>query len=223
MTSWAADDKYIEFDCKTFLSSPGNGKKIAAFTRKEMIFVQGDLADAVFHIRRGMVGLNVVSETGKEAMIGILNEGDFFGESCLARQPLRQCSATAMTDCSVMRIEKNVVAEALHNEPEFAVMFVDYLLSRNLRYEADLVDQLFNSSEKRLARILLLLARLDKESGIAAVIPMVSHETLASMVGTTRSRVGFFLKKFRTLGFVTYDERNRLQINSSLVHLVLNG
>ena len=221
MTSGAAD-KRIQFDCKTFLANPGSGRKIAVFTRKQPIFAQGDPADAVFYIQRGTVRLNVVSRTGKEATIGILNEGDFFGESCLAGQPLRLCSANAMTDCSVMRIEKQIMAEALHREPEFAVMFMAYLLTRNLRYEADLVDQLFNSSEKRLARVLLLLAHFGKEGERATVIPMLSQETLASMVGTTRSRIGFFLKKFRALGFVTYDGRNRLQVQSSLVKLILH-
>jgi CRP/FNR family transcriptional regulator, cyclic AMP receptor protein len=212
----------IEFDCTAFLASPGSGRKLVAFTRKQSIFLQGDPADAVFHIKRGTVGLNVVSRAGKQATIGILKAGDFFGESCLTEQPLRLCSATVMTDCLVMRMEKNVVAELLHREPGFAVMFIAHLLARSLRYEADLADQLFNSSEKRLARILLLLAHFDKEAELATVTPMMSHETLANMVGTTRSRVGFFLKKFKALGFVTYDGQNRLQVHSSLVNLVLN-
>jgi CRP/FNR family transcriptional regulator, cyclic AMP receptor protein len=220
MTSGSADNKRIQFDCKAFLANPGSGRRIAAFTRKQTIFAQGDPADAVFYIQRGTVKLNVVSKSGKEATIGILNAGDFFGESCLTGLPLRLSSAIVMTDCSVMRIAKQVMAEALHREAEFADMFLAYLLTRNLRYEADLVDQLFNSSEKRLARILLLLAHSGKKG--ESVIPKLSQETLASMVGTTRSRVGFFLKKFRTLGFVTYDDRNRLQVHSSLVNLVLH-
>jgi len=164
-----------------------------------------------------------VSSAGKEATIGILNEGDFFGESCLTQQPLRLCSAIAMTDCLLMRIDKRVMDEALHEEPEFAVMFVAFLLSRNLRYEADLADQLFNSSEKRLARILILLSRSGKEGELATVIPMLSQEVLASMVGTLRSRVGFFLKKFRAMGLVTFVGRNRLQVRTSLINMVLNN
>jgi len=222
MTSAVADHNRIQFDCRAFLANPGSGRKISAFTRKQTIFAQGSPADAVFYIQRGTVRLNVVSSTGKEATIGILNHGDFFGESCLAGQPLRLCSATAMTNCSVMRIEKKLMAEAIHREPEFAVMFVDYLLIRNLRHEADLLDQLLNSSEKRLARVLLLLAHAGNEGERPTVIRIPSQETLASMVGTTRSRVGFFLKKFQALGFVTYDGRHRLQIQSSLVKLVVH-
>ncbi len=223
MTSRAADNRRIQFNCIAFLAHPGNGKKIEAFNRKQTIFPQGDPADAVFYIHRGAVRLSVVSSAGKEATIGILNEGDFFGESCLTQQPLRLCSAIAMTECLLMRIDKGVMDEALQEEPEFAVMFVAFLLSRNLRYEADLADQLFNSSEKRLARILILLSHSGKDGELATVIPMLSQEMLASMVGTTRSRVGFFLKKFRAMGFVTYVGRNRLQVRTSLINMVLNN
>jgi CRP-like cAMP-binding protein len=163
-----------------------------------------------------------VSESGKEATIGILNEGDFFGEGCLKGQPLRTSSATAMTDCSVMRIEKKSMIEVLHQEHAFSDMFVGYLLTRNIRYEEDLVDQLFNSSEKRLARMLLLLAQFGKESAPETVIPKISQETLAEMVGTTRSRVSFFMNRFRKLGFINYDAASGLQVHSSLLNVVLH-
>jgi CRP/FNR family transcriptional regulator, cyclic AMP receptor protein len=172
---------------------------------KKRIFAQGESSDAVFYIQKGKVKLTVVSKSGKEATIGILNEGDFFGEGCLAGQPLRRCSATAMTDCSVMEIDKKYMLEVLHREHAFSDMFVAYLLTRNLRYEEDLVDQLFNSSEKRLARILLLLAHFGKDGKPEVVIPKISQETLAEMVGTTRPRINFFMNKFRKLGFVRYD------------------
>jgi CRP/FNR family cyclic AMP-dependent transcriptional regulator len=163
-----------------------------------------------------------VSEIGKEATIGILNEGDFFGEGCLTGQPLRLSSATAMTDCSVMRISKKAMVEVLHREHAFSDMFVADLLARNIRYEEDLVDQLFNSSEKRLARILLLLAHFGKESKLETVIPKMSQETLAEMVGTTRSRVSFFMNRFRKLGFIDYDGGSGLQVHSSLLDIVLH-
>ena len=218
----AAGRKRNKFDPKTFLSTTGDGRKIAAFASKQTIFTQGDPADAVFYIKHGKVKLNVVSKVGKEATIGILNERDFFGEVCLTGQPLRLSSATAMTDCFVMRIEKQSMAEVLHREREFADMFMAYLLARNLRYQSDLVDQLFNSSEKRLARILLLLATSGKEGQPEAAIPKISQESLAEMVGTTRSRVSFFMNKFRALGFVAYDGRNQLQLRSSLLNNVLH-
>ena len=163
-----------------------------------------------------------MSQIGEEATIGILNEGDFFGEGCLTGQPLRMCSATAMTDCSVMRIDKKSMMEVLHREHAFSDMFVAYLLTRNIRYEEDLVDQLFNSSEKRLARILLLLAHFGKEGKPETVIPKMSQETLAEMIGTTRSRVSFFMNRFRKLGFVEYDAGDDLQVHSSLLNIVLH-
>ena len=193
-----------KFDPKTFLSTIDGGRKITAFLKKQAIFVQGDSSDSVFYIQKGKVRLTVVSQIGKEATIGILNEGDFFGEGCLTGQPRRLCCATAMTDCSVMRIDKKSMMDVLHREPAFSDMFVAYLLTRNIRYEEDLVDQLFNSSEKRLARILLLLAHFGKEGVPEAVIPNISQETLAEMVGTTRSRVSFFMNRFRKLGFIDY-------------------
>ena len=217
-----AAKKLGKFDTKTFLSTINGSRTIAAFPKKQTIFVQGDSSDAVFYIQKGKVKLTVVSKTGKEATIGILNEGDFFGEGCLTGQPLRLCSATAVTDCSVMRIEKKSMMEVLHREHEFSDMFVAYLLARNIRYEEDLVDQLFNSSEKRLARILLLLAHFGKDGKPESVIPKISQETLAEMVGTTRPRISFFMNRFRKLGFIDYDAGDDLQVHSSLLNVVLH-
>jgi CRP/FNR family cyclic AMP-dependent transcriptional regulator len=222
MSPRAAAEKLIKFDSKTFLSTINGGRKISAFAKKQTIFVQGDLSDAVFYIQKGKVKLTVVSQIGKEATIGILNEGDFFGEGCLAGQPLRLYSATAMTDSTVMKIDKKSMVEVLHREHAFSDMFVAYLLTRNIRYEEDLVDQLFNSSEKRLARILLLLAHFGKEGKSETVIPKISQESLAEMVGTTRSRVSFFMNRFRKLGFVEYDGGSGLQVHSSLLNIVLH-
>jgi CRP-like cAMP-binding protein len=216
-----AAKKLSKFDPKTFLSTIDGGRKIAAFPKKQTIFAQGDSADAVFYVQKGKVKLAVVSKIGKEATIGILNEGDFFGEGCLTGQPLRLCSATAMTDCSVMKIDKKTMIEVLHREHAFSAVFVAYLLARNIRYEEDLVDQLFNSSEKRLARILLLLAHFGKEGKPEIVIPKMSQESLAEMVGTTRSRVSFFMNRFREMGFVDYDGEG-LQVHSSLLNIVLH-
>ena len=212
--------KLSKFDSQTFLSTIDRGRKIEAVAKKQTIFVQGDPSDAVFHIQKGKVKLSVVSQTGKEATIAILNEGEFFGESCLTGQPLRLSSATAMTDCSVMRIEKKAMMEVLHREHSFSDMFVAYLLTRNIRYEEDLVDQLFNSSEKRLARVLLLLAHFGKEGKPEVAIPKISQETLAEMVGTTRSRVSYFMNRFRKLGFIRYN--GELEVHSSLLNIVLH-
>jgi CRP/FNR family transcriptional regulator, cyclic AMP receptor protein len=176
----------------------------------------------VFYIQQGKVKLTVAAANGKEATIGILNEGDFFGEGCLTGQPLRLCAATAMADCSVMKIEMQAMVEVLHREQTFSDLFVKYLLARNIRYEEDLVEQLFNSSEKRLARILLLLAHFGKEGKPETVIPKMSQESLAEMVGTTRSRVSFFLNRFRRLGFIDYQARDELQVHSSLLSVVLH-
>ena len=221
MTPVATAKKIRTFDTKTFLSTIDGGRKIAAFPKKQTIFVQGDSSDAVFYIQKGKVRLTVVSQNGKEATIGILNEGDFFGEGCLAGQTLRLFSATAMTDCSVMRIDKKSMIEVLHREHAFSDMFVAYLLTRNIRYEEDLVDQLFNSSEKRLARMLLLLAHFGKEGKAEVLVPKISQESLAEMVGTTRSRVSFFMNRFRTLGFIDYNSEG-LQVHSSLLNVVLH-
>jgi CRP/FNR family transcriptional regulator, cyclic AMP receptor protein len=215
--------KLNEFDPQTFLSTMDGGRKIAAVPKKQTIFVQGDPSDCVFYIQNGKIKLTVVSKSGKEATIGILNEGDFFGEGCLRGQLLRMCSATAMTDCSVMRIEKKSMMEVLHREHAFSDMFVAYLLARNIRYEEDLVDQLFNSSEKRLARILLLLAHFGKEGVHETPIPNISQETLAEMIGTTRSRVSFFMNRFREMGFIDYHAGDALQVHSSLLNIVLHG
>ena len=221
MTPVAPAKKRDKFDSKKFLSTIDGGRKIVVFPKKHTIFVQGDSSDAVFYIQTGKVRLTVVSKSGNEATIGILQEGDFFGEGCLTGQPLRMSSATAMTDCSVMRIEKKCMIEVLHREHEFSDLFVAYLLTRNTRYEEDLVDQLFNSSEKRLARMLLLLAQFGKEGAPETVIPNVSQEMLAEMVGTTRSRVSFFMNRFRKLGFVDYGESG-LRVHSSLLNVVLH-
>src|SRR5678815_3695784 len=222
MTPISAAKKLGKFDPKTFLSTIDGGRKVATFAEKKMIFAQGDSSDAVFYIQKGKVKLSVVSESGREATIGILNEGSFFGESCLTGQPLRLCSATAMTDCTVMRIKKKSMMEVLHREHAFSDMFVAYLLTRNIRYEEDLVDQLFNSSEKRLARILLLLAHFGKEGVPETLIANISQETLAEMIGTTRSRVSFFMNRFRKLGFIDYHGGKDLQVHGSLLNVVLH-
>lgn len=208
------------FDVKKFLANIGEGRKLVRVRKKRIIYAQGARCDAVFYIQKGKVRLTVVSKSGKEATIAILNPGDFFGEGGLAGQSLRMGSAEAMEDCELMRIEKEVMLVALHRENKLSDMFVAYLLGRNIRYEADLVDQLFNSSEKRLARILLLLAHFGKEGKPERVIPRISQETLAEMVGTTRSRVNFFMNRFRKLGFIHYN--GELEIHSSLLNVVLH-
>ena len=215
-----AAKKKREFNPNTFLATIGDGRKTVAVPKKQMIFAQGDAADAVFYIQKGKVRLTVVSKTGKEATIGIVNEGNFFGEGSLAGQLLRMGSAAAMTDCELLRVDKKAMMEALHRERAFSDMFVAYLLARNIRYEEDLVDQLFNSSEKRLARVLLLLAHFGKEGIPETVVPKISQETLAEMVGTTRSRVSFFMNRFRKLGFIHYN--GGLQVHSSLLNVVLH-
>jgi len=210
-----------DFNPKTFLATIGEGRKVVAFSKKQTIFAQGDPADAVFYIQEGKVRLTVVSKIGKEATLGILNEGQFFGEGSLAGQALRMGSATTMTECELLRIDKKAMMLALHREHKFSDLFVSYLLARNIRYEEDLVDQLFNSSEKRLARLLLLLAHFGKEGVPESVIPKISQETLADMIGTTRSRVSFFMNRFRKLGFLDYGEKG-LRVHSSLLNVVLH-
>jgi CRP/FNR family transcriptional regulator, cyclic AMP receptor protein len=222
MTPTVAAEKVRKFDPQAFLSTINGGRKIEDFPKKQTIFAQGDSSDAVFYIREGKVKLTVVSKTGKEATIGILNKGDFFGEGCLTGQPRRLCSATAMTDCSLMKIDKKSMMKVLHEEHTFSDMFVAYLLTRNIQYQEDLVDQLFNSSEKRLARILLLLAHFGKEGSQEVAVPKLSQETLAEMVGTTRSRVSFFMNRFRKLGFIDYQAGDELQVHSSLLGVVLH-
>ncbi len=220
MTPKVMAKKRREFDPHAFLATIGEGRKSVLFKKKQRIFAQGDTADAVFYIQTGKVRLTVVSKTGQEATIGILGDRDFFGEGSLAGQALRIDSATAMTDCSVLRVDKKAMIETLHREHEFSDLFVAYLLARNVRYEEDLVDQLFNSSEKRLARILLLLAHFGKEGKPEPVVPKISQETLAEMIGTTRSRVSFFMNRFRKLGFIHYN--GGLQVHSSLLNVVLH-
>ncbi len=212
--------KNRKFDPHAFLATIGEGRKSLLFQNRQGVFAQGDTADAVFYVQTGKIKLTVVSKTGKEATIGILGEGNFFGEGSLAGQSLRMGSATAMTDCAILRIDKKAMMEALHREHEFSDLFVAYLLSRNIRYEEDLVDQLFNSSEKRLARILLLLAHFGKEGIPETVVPKISQEMLAEMIGTTRSRVSFFMNRFRELGFIHYN--GGLQVHSSLLNVVLH-
>jgi CRP/FNR family transcriptional regulator, cyclic AMP receptor protein len=220
----AVPKKSRDFDPNTFLATIGEGRKNLAVSKKQVIFAQGDAADAVFYIQKGRVKLTVVSKIGREATIGILGEENFFGEGALAGQGLRMGSAAAMTDCEVLRIEKKAMMAALHREHAFSDMFVGYLLARNIRYEEDLVDQLFNSSEKRLARVLLLLAHFGKEGVPEAVVPKISQETLAEMVGTTRSRVSFFMNRFRKMGFIHYAGglEGGLQVHSSLLNVVLH-
>jgi len=219
-----ANKKNHGFDPDTFLATIGQGRKSLTVAKKQGIFTQGEPADAVFYIQKGKVRLTVVSKVGKEATIGILTEGSFFGEGSLAGQTLRMGSAEAMTDCQLLRIEKKAMMEALHREHAFSDVFVAYLLARNIRYEEDLVDQLFNSSEKRLARVLLMLAHFGKEGVPETVVPKISQETLAEMVGTTRSRVSFFMNRFRKLGFIHYAGgiEGGLQVHSSLLNVVLH-
>ena len=212
--------KKRDFDSKAFLATIGEGRRVVAVPKKRTIFTQGEAADAVYYIQTGQVRLTVVSQNGKEATVGILNVGDFFGEGALAGQPRRMGSASAMTDCNLLRIEKTAMMRALHHQHAFSDLFVAYLLSRNIRYEADLVDQLFNSSEKRLARILLLLAHFGKDGVAHGVVPVISQETLAEMIGTTRSRVSFFMNRFRKLGFIHYN--GGLEVHSSLLNVVLH-
>jgi CRP-like cAMP-binding protein len=214
--------KLRKFDPKTFLSTIDGGRRIAVFPKKQTIFSQGDASDAVYYIQKGKVRFTVVSPNGKEATIGILSEGDFFGEGCLTGQRFRLGTATALTECSLMRIEKKAMVDVLHREHAFSDMFVAYLLTRNIRYEADLVDQLFNSSEKRLARVLLLLAHFGKDGKTEVAIPKLSQETLAEMIGTTRSRVSHFMNRFRELGFIAYHGGDDLQVHSSLLNIVLH-
>jgi CRP/FNR family transcriptional regulator, cyclic AMP receptor protein len=212
------------FDPDTFLATIGAGRKMVSVPKKQTIFAQGDGADSVFYVQKGKVRLTVVSKAGKEATIAIVGERNFFGEGSLAGQIQRMGSAEAMTDCELLRVDKKAMMDALHREHAFSDMFVAYLLARNIRYEEDLVDQLFNSSEKRLARVLLLLAHFGKEGIPETVVPKISQETLAEMVGTTRSRVSFFMNRFRKMGFIEYagGVEGALQVHSSLLNVVLH-
>ncbi len=211
------------FDPKTFLARADKGRTLVDYRKNDQVFVQGDPADSIFYIQRGKIKLTVVSQQGKEAVVAILGTGDFFGEGCLAGQPQRMASATTLSDCSIMRLEKAGVMRLLHDQPAFSELFLHHMLSRNIRIEEDLVDQLFNSSEKRLARVLLLLANFGKEGKPEPVIAQISQETLAEIVGTTRSRVSFFMNKFRKLGFIHYSGHfaDGLEVHSTLLNVVL--
>jgi CRP/FNR family transcriptional regulator, cyclic AMP receptor protein len=208
------------FDPKTFLAQAGDGKAISKYRKDQIIFSQGQVADAVFYIQQGKVKLTVVSEQGKEAVIAILGPGHFFGEGCLNGHPLRIGTTRAIDECVITRLEKATMIATIHKEPEFSDLFMSYLLTRSSRIEEDLIDQLFNSSEKRLARLLLLLANFGKEGRPEPILGKYSQETLAEMIGTTRSRVSFFMNKFRKLGFIEYN--GKLEIHNSLLNVVLH-
>jgi CRP/FNR family transcriptional regulator, cyclic AMP receptor protein len=208
------------FDPRTFLKQVGHGKSNLKCLKKQILFSQGDKADAVFYIQEGLVKLTVVSQQGKEAIIAVLEKGSFFGEGCLAGQLVCMATATVAEDSTLVRIEKAAMIRALHDEPDFSELFLAHLLARNIRVQEDLVDQLFNTSEKRLARVLLLMAHFGKEGKPEPVVPKVSQEMLAEMIGTTRSRVSFFMNKFRKLGFVYYN--GGLHVHSSLLNVVLH-
>ena len=210
-----------DLDPGKFLATTGKGRKVVTFLKKQTIFAQGDVAGSVFYIQEGKVRHTVVSEFGKEATLGILSEGEFFGDGCLAGQPLRVDSATAITDCKLLQIDKEAMMLALHSGQAFSDLFVAHLLARNIRYQENLVDRLFDSSEKRLARVLLLHAHFGKEGAPETVIHNVSQETLANMACTTRLRVRFFMNRFRKSGFLAYS-RSGLQIHSSFLNVVLH-
>jgi CRP-like cAMP-binding protein len=215
----------LPFDPHIFLTKVGKegskeGRTLVNYQKNQKVFSQGDPANAIFYIQNGKVKLTVVSQQGKEAVVGILGTGDFFGEGCLADQPLRMTTVTAMSQCAIVRLEKRATIRVLHEEPAFAELFLTYVLSRNMRLEEDLVDQLFNSSEKRLARVLLRLANFGKEGKPEPVIPKISQETLAEMIGTTRARVSFFMNKFRKLGLIDYN--GELQVRRSLLSIILH-
>jgi len=213
-------NRNLPFSPKTLLVKVGEGGSVTSFRRKQVIFSQGDPADAVFYVQKGRLKLTVVSKQGKEAVVALLGPAEFFGEGCLAGQPVRMSTATADEDTTVLRLPKKAMIRLLHGDPKFSGLFTAHLLSRNVRFEEDLVDQLFNSSEKRLARILLLLAHFGKEGKQEPVIPKISQETLAGMVGTTRSRVSHFMNKFRKLGFLDYN--GGMSVHSSLLNVVLH-
>jgi CRP/FNR family transcriptional regulator, cyclic AMP receptor protein len=215
-------NKKLNFNPRVFLSTIGEGREMMPFEKKGTIFAQGDPTDGMFFIQEGKVQLSVVSEAGKEATLGILSEGDFFGEGGLAGQLVRMSSAIALTDCIVLHVDKKAMLLAMGREPKLSALFVKYLLRRNIRYQDDLVDQLFNSSEKRLARVLLLMAQFGKEGVSEMSVPRLSQETLAEMVGTTRSRVSFFMNRFRKFGFINYAVGDNLHVHSSLLNVLLH-
>jgi CRP/FNR family cyclic AMP-dependent transcriptional regulator len=218
----AVDPKSRPFDSEAYLQSTGPSRKVCRYRQGEVVFSQGDQGKDVRFLQKGAVKVSVLSRIGKEAVVAMLGPGDFFGEGALAGQTIRIETATAIAPSSVLVIEKEAMVRLLHDEPKFADRFLSHMLARNIRIEADLVDQLFNSSEKRLARTLLLLARYGKQDKPARVVPKISQETLAEMVGTTRSRVNFFLNKFKRLGFIEYDGENPVKINNSLLSVVLH-
>jgi len=207
------------FDVHVFLNTVEGGRTVSNYRKNQKVFSQGDPGDAVFYIQEGKVKVCVVSEQGKEAVVALHGNGEFFGESCLNGHPLRVATVATMTECTIMRIDKAAIVKVLHDEPKFSEMFMAYLLSRNARVEEDLVDQLFNSSEKRLARVLLLMANFGNEGKPQPVIAKISQETLAEMIGTTRSRVSLFMNKFRKLGFIKYN--GTLEVHNSLLNMVL--
>jgi len=209
-----------EFDAKVFIAKVGAGKTILEFRKNQHVFKQGEVADTVFYIQKGRVKLTVLSEQGKEAIVAILEPGQFFGEGCMNGHKLRISTTTAMEDCVITSITKEAMIAAIHDEPKFSEMFMTYLLTRNSRIEEDLIDQLFNSSERRLARLLLLLANFGKEGSPQPISPNISQETLAEMVGTTRSRVSHFMNKFRKLGLINYN--GDIEVHSSLLSAVLH-
>ncbi len=215
-----AKKRRSSFNTKSFLARVGNGRSIGRYCKGQIVFSQGDAGDAVFYIQKGKAKLTVVSEQGKEAVIAILGADEFFGEGCLAGQAQRMATVTAMADSVIARLEKSAIIQVIHQEPAFSEKFIAHLLGRSIRVEADLVDQLFNSSEKRLARLLLLLANFGKDEAPEPVIAKISQETLAEMIGTTRSRVSFFMNKFRKLGFIDYN--GGIKIHSSLLNVVLH-
>ncbi len=212
------------FDTKAFLARVGDGRSMGKYRTGQVVFSQGAASDAVFYIQKGKVKLTVVSEHGKEAVIAILGTDEFFGEACLAGQAQRIATVTAMSESVIVRLEKSAIIRVIHQEPAFSEMFIAHLLGRSIHVEADLVDQLFNSSEKRLARMLLLLANFGKESKPEPIIAKISQETLAEMIGTTRSRVSFFMNKFRKLGFIAYNGgiEGGIEVHSSLLNAVLH-
>ena len=207
------------FDPKAFLAKVGEGKTIVEYLKDQVVFAQGDVADTIYYIQKGRLKVVVISEQGKEAVVGILEPGQFFGEGCMNGHALRIATTTAMEACLVTVISKTAMLAAIHSEPKFSEMFMAYLLTRNSRIEEDLIDQLFNSSEKRLARLLLLLANFGKEGSPQPISPNISQETLAEMIGTTRSRVSFFMNKFRKLGLISYN--GKIEVHSSLLNAVL--
>jgi CRP/FNR family cyclic AMP-dependent transcriptional regulator len=212
--------KKASFDPKQFLARVGEGKTVSNYHKNQIIFSQGEVAEAVFYIQEGQVKLTVVSEQGKEVVVGIVGVGHFFGEGCLNGHPLRLATTTAIDDCVITRIEKATMIATIHKEPKFSELFMSYILARNSRIEEDLIDQLFNSSEKRLARLLLLLANFGKEGKPEPIAGKISQEMLAEMIGTTRARVSFFMNKFRKLGFIDYN--GKLEVHSSLLNMVLH-